>query len=139
MNLCLSRMYEKTILYIVDSVAAFMNEQLLMTLACEIAPTTKAATTTQPLTTAEATTEPTTSPTTKPTTSPTTKPTTMPTTKQKVYPPGCADEYCLKCKKGYFRLLSIGNGLRCLKKCPPGYYNISSDCIRKFSFHLYAG
>jgi len=60
---------------------------------------------------------------------PTTQARERTTSEPKTFPPGCEDQFCLKCLDGYFRLLIFGDGLKCVKKCPPGYFNFSNDCI----------
>ena len=93
--------------------------------------TSEPETTNEPTTTNKPTTtnEPTTAnePTTR--NQPTTQTKETTTREPKTFPPGCEDQFCLKCLDGYFRLLIFGDGLKCVKKCPPGYFNFSNDCI----------
>lgn len=46
---------------------------------------------------------------------------------------GCAGEYCLTCKEGWFRINH--NKRRCLRKCPKGFYtfrSIQNYCLSKY-------
>ena len=55
--------------------------------------------------------------------------------KPKPLPEGCKDAQChLPCKDGFFKLSAVGYGLKCVRRCPIGYFTAFRFCIGTTSF-----
>ena len=128
-KMCLQSFYAEiyvslyTLLVAPTDPAVFTNDPKEPKTTDEPEITNEPKTTSEPETTNEPTT----------TKQPTTQARERTTSEPKTFPPGCEDQFCLKCLDGYFRLLIFGDGLKCVKKCPPGYFNFSNDCICKWN------